>query len=296
MTALPKPATPVHSIFRLLLLVTLALFTDGAQSQASPQPNQLADLLALYNAHAELPLPALNSADLRELSKGETVLLRDRTPLAADDEEGDDQIRATGFKLFAKPRRQIWVSTLYKDPEAAGGLKEHIFSMGERGGYTLYQYLELPWPIRDRHWTIEVSKYARLAEQTEQRVWEHGWRLAPTGKKLAQQIVDENIIPSISRKEMDRAIYLPVNRGGWIAIEVDAKHTLLIAHTTTVMSGWIPNRFVAVYTTRTLDKMIRAIDDYADQVTLQYDHRRFPVFTGDGVLIQRGCVAEKLDC
>ena len=274
----------------LLGSVWPGVLAHGAPPTEDTDPSQIESLLSLYNHHTDLPLPVLAGEQLVDLLAGKTILIRDRTKLENGGGEKEDRIRATGYRLFNKPRLQVWVSTLYKAPSGEQTLKERLLHLGDQGDYTLYQYLELPWPIRDRHWTIDISKATQLAARTDGVIWEHHWRLSEDGQKRGLQAINTPPALELDADDLAKAVYLPINRGGWVAIRVSEHSTLLVAHVTTVMSGWIPDRFVAIYTTRTLNKMMSAIGEYTERVNDQYDHRRFPVFSGTGELILKTCL------
>ena len=266
----------------------LALPVDAAQRVSV---KRISALLDGYNTHSEAALPTLDADQLDDLVAERVVLVRDRRPLEDSEGEVDDRVRATGFRLFRKPRVTVWISTLYKPPGVATRLHERTVSMGANGDFTLYQYMAMPWPIRDRHWTIDISKDTDLAAATGDDIWEHRWQLADNGLKRGQEVIKRPPRLELDPDELAGAVYLPLNRGGWIAFRVDDEHTLLVGHVTTVMSGWIPDRFVAMYSSRTLNRIMQAIEQYTDRVAEEYDHVSYPVFSGGGELIRSRRVA-----
>jgi len=261
---------------RTLSLLAGLFLVSSVNAQVVQQ--QLIELIALYNDHQALKLPLPDSQALTELTTGGVVILSERV---SNSPEQDDQIRVVGYRLYQRPRTIVWVAALYKPLNPNGRIIEHI-TAGEAGGYELYQYLPVPWPIKDRHWTITVDKAVALAVSTGDKIWEHHWRLTPNGELRMRRMVAQGLLPRLDEKRFKQAVYLPRNQGGWTAFKVNDNLTLLASHVSTVLSGWIPDSFVAAYTRRRVDTMMGEIDRFAATVHRSYDPEHFLVFSGSG--------------
>ena len=258
-----------------VLLVGLCLsFTAGGQDL---QP-RIVELIELYNTHQAVALPLPDNDALTELVDGGIVMVSERIKNSAAE---DDRIRVVGYRLYERPRTTVWVSALFKQLDPDAHIIEHL-TPGEAGGYRLYQYLPLPWPIKDRHWAITVDKAITLAQATADQIWEHRWDLTPDGESSAYNLVAQGLIPRLDKDRFRKAVYLPRNQGGWTAFRVTDDVTLLSSHVSTVLSGWIPDSFVAAYTRRRVDSMMGQIEESAANVHEFYNPKQFAVFTGSG--------------
>jgi len=258
-----------------MLLAGLFL-ASSASAQILQQ--RVVELIELYNDQQDLGLPLPNADALTELTNGEIITLSERVTNSAEE---DDRIRVVGYRLYQRPRTIVWVSALYKPLNPDGHIIEHL-TPGDAGGYRLYQYLPVPWPIKDRHWAISVEKDLTLAQSTGNQIWEHHWKLTPNGKSRMRSMVAQGLIPRLDEERFAKAVYLPRNQGGWTAFKVTDDVTLLASHVSTVLSGWIPDSFVAAYTRRRVDSMMAEIDRFAAVIDQSYDPKHFLVFSGSG--------------
>jgi hypothetical protein len=259
----------------LTLFAGLMLFSSAGGQDLQ---QRVVDLIELYNEHQALALPLPDVKALTELISGGNITLSDRIRSTGGE---DDQIRVVGYRLYQRPRTVVWVSALYKQLNPDGYIIEH-FTPGEAGSYRLYQYLPMPWPIKDRHWTISVDKALGMAQSTQDQIWEHHWKLTPNGKSRMHSLVAKGLIPRLDEKQFLKAVYLPRNQGGWTVFEVTEDVTLLASHVSTVLSGWIPDGFIAAYTRRRVDNMMSEIDRFAATIDRSYDAEHFLVFSGSG--------------
>lgn len=245
---------------------------------------EIAGALARYNRHADMPLPVPPADGLEALAEGRVVDLRERQPLASSDGESADRIRVVGYRLIERPRLLVWLAALDLGTEHTDRITEHLVAVDAAGGSVWYQHLRLPWPLRDRHWVIRNYKAVELTAASDGMIWEHAWRLEEAGDELAADLLQAGRVDGLDERTQDRAIYLPVNRGGWAMLAVGPRSTLVAAHVITVLGGWIPDGLVARLTSRQLERMLDNLEPRSYEVHEEYD-ASYPVFRGDGRLI-----------
>lgn len=243
----------------------------------------LANLFEFYNEQTELPLPSLSSEQIERLADGKAVHLIERDPRPGSPGETVD--RVVGMRVIPLPREQVWIAAL--DPDVPISDLFHDVRLDEDGkGYSRWWvYLDLPWPLADRHWVADLWKNRDLSASAGGYVWEHRWDLAADGEAMAEDYVKAGGVPDIQASDLEAAIYLPVNRGGLVAAQLDEGHTLLIYNLSTVVGGFIPDRVVRAFSRQEVGRFLRDVELRAAEVLAHYtdDHER--VFDGDGMPI-----------
>ncbi len=247
-----------------------ALLVTLVASAATPADVQGA--LKTLNQHAVYPLAALSEADLSKLTAGKVVKIRETA--AADEPQ-----RAIGMILTPHSRDAVWVAARTEEGSYASMSNLVLPHPGE--GERWYQHMNVPFPFTDRHWVIDVWDNASLADGP---CWEHPWRLAPDGYDAARAAVVAGKVDSLSKKEFDGALKVPVNNGAWVACQVGGE-TLLVFHAQSVVGGSVPDRLVVDFTMMTLGKLMRGVEGRAATARTWY---RGDVDGGDGVPIVLG--------
>lgn len=271
--------------FLALWLCVAAIPAARADDSAADQARVVAALDA-YNAHAEMPLSVPAGADLAALVDGSVVKLRRRTRIEQASGGTADRIRIVGYRVIDRPRLLVWLAALNIDTRHSKRLTEHLVQFDDSGGSVWYQYLNLPWPLKNRHWIIRNHKSTALTAATGGLVWEHAWQLDEGGLPAALDMLGDGEVEGLDERDGRRAIYLPVNRGGWAMFELGRDRTLVAIHVMTVMGGWIPDKLVANMASDQLEDMLDKLEPRADAVSERYDER-YPIFTGDATRITR---------
>lgn len=183
---------------------------------------------------------------------------------------------ARGVGLLACSRAEAWLAVTDDHPvDVVAGLTQ----VAVRGAWAteklLYQRLDLPWPFIDRHWVLHSVNNHALAQAAG--VWERAWDSDPTALGGARALTDA--------AAFDAALPVPVNRGSWLLVTVDATHTLGVYTAEADLGGGVPASAAEAYTAATLDDLFRST--LADAIDLR--HRYGPGCTaqpgGDGVVI-----------
>ena len=152
-----------------------------------------------------------------------------------------------------------------------------------------YQHVNLPWPIRDRHWVILCEKNPRVAEASDGLVWEHYWSLVDDGESWWRAASEDGRINGLDENTLEASIYLAENRGAWIMLEVDAERTLVIGYFDGDLGGRIPKSVVRRFSYPQLEKGLQLIADVSVDIHQRYDEDR-PVHDGFGDPIDKRAV------
>ncbi len=244
---------------------------------AQPPSTSILQALAAFNGHARFPLPSLTSAQLDRLEAGKVVKIRQ-----VSEEDGAPQ-RAIGLLRSSQPAWGLWLSARDVHFTAIDELTEVQLTPSGQWPAQWYQYLDLPRPISDRHWVVDVTDTHLLAQATG--AWEHAWVLAQDGPRLGLAAVAASRVPGVDQDRAADAIYTPRNDGAWLVIDLGDGTTLLGYHVTSVIGGAIPDKLVADYTLLTLGKLLKGVEERTPTVIEHYDAAHEPIEGGDGVPI-----------
>lgn len=248
-----------------------------AFSKAPVDPAQISTRLLQFNEHAKYPLPKLDEGQLQRLTEGKIVKLRENSSLP------DAPQRVLGFIVVDQPRAKTWLATRDAHFSSLDSFTEVPLTPADQQKVLWYQFFDVPKPFADRHWLITVEDNHDMAKNTNGIAWEHPWDITPDGLKLVQEAVNAGRVPGVSKEQVDQAIYVTVNNGAWIAIELSDERTLLGFHATSVIGGRIPDGMVANFAMWSLGSALTKIVDRTAQVYEHYDAAHQRVLGGDGV-------------
>ena len=242
--------------------------------------------LARYGALAAQPLPAPSAEQLAAIAAGETLSLRQYIDVPGADNNAQQRILVAGYQFVPRPRLLVWLATLEVNAAHSRALTEHLLQVDGMGGATWYQHLNLPWPLRNRHWMIRSRKDLSVAAGSDGQIWEHRWQLVADGRARAAELLAAAAVEGLSARDGQRAIYLTLNRGAWTMIDLGDDTTLVITHALAAMGGWIPDEWVAGFVARQLREVLQNLRARADLIHAHYGAEP-PVYDGDGRPIDR---------
>ena len=231
---------------------------------------KIPDLLAEYSRLSGIHVPEPDSEDIDKLLDGKAVVSSSREA----DVERDGEVETMGLlgiQLVDAPRLLVWLSLLGGSGQSDDRVITAMLSRGPGNAYSRYQYVNLPWPIRDRHWVIFCEKNLALAEATGGVIWEHRWSLHENGEQLLQTAFDDGRIPRIDDRTLNRSVYLPANRGTWGLIDLGDNQTLIVAFYDADLGGRLPGGLVRSFTIRQLRKYLETTREQTDYVLQFYD-------------------------
>lgn len=271
-------------------VIAVLLGTVLAVAAARAEPNAIASLLQEYQRQSGIPVAGLDARSLAQLRDGDVVYRKVSVTHARSIDRDTTTLRIIGYRLIDKPRETLWLAALAYDAGYSHRLTEHLVANNGDGGARWYQHVNMPWPLRNRHWMIETGKDVSLAQDTGDRIWEHYWHLVDNTQSRIDALLAQPGVPGVDASAGDKTILLPLNNGAWVMGELGLERTLVILHATMDMGGIIPDRLVASYTSRQLKSMLGKIEHDADTVWQHYNER-YMIYRGDGTVIKPALTA-----
>jgi len=246
----------------------------AAASAATPA--ELRDAITEFNAGAVFSLPVLSEAQLSELSSGRVVSMLTRGASV-------ETWRAIGLIVSPSSQRAVWLSCQDLHFSNAERVIEHrVAGSAASDKASWYGHLDLPMPVSDRHWVVDVWNNHSLSQKTGGRMWEHPWRLNPDGISLMRPVVERGEVAGLALAAFDHAIYTPVNNGAWVAITLPDGETLVAYHGATDIGGTVPGKMVAQFSVSGMQSMLERVSSRAAEVPAHYRSGHAPVLGGDG--------------
>jgi len=159
---------------------------------------------------------------------------------------------------------------------------------GKKDKLRWYGHIDLPWPLSNRHWVVDVWNNHELAQKTNDTCWEHPWKKVENGLSEVTPLIKNNALPSISLDDLEEAIYTPYNQGATATISFKKDNindgTLIIYHATTVIGGDIPESLILQLSYAGLDKFLKDLEQRpAQTVSSHYTSGHKPIYSGAGV-------------
>lgn len=285
--------------------VALACLLLAVSAGAAPGTTEhtVPALLDLYSRHSAFGLPAISSAEIAALESGDAIVKVSGAPAPpgsattagtdtdtdtdTDNDNDNDEIVAVGvygLQVVAAPRLLIWLTVMGGNDERDERLTTAMLSRGDAGSYLRYQHINLPWPVRDRHWVIYCEKNPQIALDSDGVIWEHRWSLAENGGSLLNAAFAQGRIAGLSVDDLSESIYLPENQGAWAMLPLDANRTLVIAYLDADLGGRFPAAVVRRFTRSNLKAGLASLRDLSSRVHLNYASER-PIHNGFGNLV-----------
>ena len=269
---------------RALATLVLALLPFCGAAATADRLDTISHLLRDYQLESGVPVADLDRRSLSRLAQGETLQRKVKVTRSSAGGNDTTTVRIIGYRLIDKPRERLWLAALAFDAGFSERLTEHLVRTHEDGGASWYQHVDMPWPLRDRHWLIRTGKGVALAERMDDRIWEHHWRLEPDAESRIAGLLGQTEIPGLDPKRASKAVQLPLNNGAWVMATLDDTQTLVVVHATMDMGGIVPDVLVNRYTKKQLQSMLERIELQADTALELYDSD-YIIYRGDGTAI-----------
>lgn len=239
----------------LCLLLGLALAAPpSADALKQAWEAQLPDLGRLSPLPVSLPDDAFG-----KLAAGQVARSRQDLP-------GAD--RVIGALWTPVDRDALWVAILDDQHfDLVSGLVEEQLPGTGALRKVLYQHLDLPWPVEDRQWVIDLKSNTALATATGGAVWERAWTKA-----------DDALAPHPD----PAALWTTVNEGGFLLVDA-AGGTLMIYHVRTEIGGSVPDEATSRWAWSSLEDLLRGVVSRASKVPPHYVAGHAPLYRPDGV-------------
>lgn len=276
---------PVQALALRAALAVLALGQFGPTRAESPPGDshlveQIPKLLEQYSQQGDFQLPSLSVTELDALTAGEAVVALYRDPTITPTEQLDTQ-RLVGWQVVNAPRLLVWLSILGGSEESSARLNHAVLLRRTAGAYVSYHHMDLPWPFKDRQWTLLCEQNLSLAEDSHDVIWEHRWSLLPRDDALLEGAYKRGLMPGLTRRALDDSVYLRANRGAWILFDLGAAGTLVAASMDVDFGGHIPDTIVRTFAKHQLRTFLESLGalrgrHYAEN-PMVHDGRGLPI-------------------
>ena len=242
---------------------------DDAQLHSAPHAN-IPFLLQQVSADGDAAPEALSTDELELLLGGEPVIkLPVKTAGDADDKVGE--IGVFGLQIVDAPRLLVWLTVMGAASDPDVRLTRAYLSRLPQGAYVRYQHINLPWPIRDRHWVILCEKNLDLADSSDGRIWQHRWALHEHGPQLLLDAYADGRIKGLTQQDLDKSVYIPANRGAWTLADLGGEKTLVIGYFDAAFGGLLPKLLVRGFVRHQMRAGLKLIQDLTEHVHRDYD-------------------------
>ncbi|NNE44514.1 MAG: hypothetical protein HKN12_09910 [Gemmatimonadetes bacterium] len=288
----------MFKVVTALCLSTLVLAAPAAAGEGVPKAfgGEVADLVTLaireYNELTEFQLPELDEELMEELLAGKVARTRWKQPVPSvepvpegqevDEDDVKTRQRVVAMYLIKRPRDHVWVAALDPNNVPSDKVREVRLSRDGSGDSRWYQLMDLPWPVKNRHWVIDVKKREHVAAATDGRAWEQTWHLVEDGEPIAYEATKAGRSKEISYDDAKGAKYLDANTGAWAMFELTPDLTLLTYQLTVVLGGLLPEGLTARFAMGELESLCFKIEEHAYQIPQIYVDGYETVYGGDG--------------
>lgn len=216
--------------------------------------------------NATFPPPAFDARVWEEVAAGKVA----RRTIQGD------PATVLGVGVLDTTREEAWLSIT--DDRLSAEI-ESLTEVALQGAWAapkrLYQRLDLPWPINDRHWVIALSNNAPLAQASG--VWERAWTLR--GDLLA------DARGRTDAERFDASETVDVNEGGWLLVPLEDGDTLAVYQARATLGGAIPDGAVDSYTRSSMTGLFAGVERNAAKVRARYGAGCTPQPGADGAPI-----------
>jgi len=255
----------------MLVLTTLQVLLALAMN-ATAEPQSTVDLRArlaeIDAAGLTNYLAGLTTENLQSLQAGKSVV---RIVNEADAQNSG--VGVVGLKVVQAPQTLIWLGLITDSDELDGRFSHAILNRETHSRIVRYQHINLPWPLKDRHWVIEASSNLDIAHASNGQIWERRWQLHDSGQLLIQPAVANGTITAPAEERINNSIYLPANRGSWIVMRLTDNQSLVLAFLDVRLGGIIADGLVRRFGKRELRASLRALSDISARVPDRYDSK-----------------------
>jgi hypothetical protein len=248
-----------------LWLACFGLFVAQAAPTAEALQAAWQAVAGAVSAGARFPLTPRPS-DLATVAAGGVA----RRRLA--DPQGD---RAMGVGWSPYSQAALWVGIIDDQHfTLVKGLREQQLPGTTLTRKLLFQHLDLPWPLSDRQWVIELRNNEPLWRSTGGAAWERYWTLAD-----AALAIDPN----------PEGVWLPACEGAWLLVDTHPG-TLVVYQARTEIGGIVSPDVATTWALTTVESLMKAALGRASAIPGHYGATHAPIAAPDGRALQEGDV------
>ena len=270
-------------------LSTVSMGLAGVATGAALQP-QVARAAALTDAdlmrvlgqwknNAALPVPMLTQKERATLLSGK-IMKRWLGP------RGDAPVGAMAMVIADYSQAEVWLGSAEGSHMSGESVEDKhiVYNLPKIGNemFYWYGYVRLPMPFSNRHFVLRTLVNTGLSDATGGVCWERTWTLQKDGVATVRPFVEAGKIKGLTLEQFDKAIYLPANMGGWLALQLPNGQTLFGYHASSSLGGEIPDKLVNRYVMLTLGDIVDEVIRNASGVRAHYVGSHKPVQSGAG--------------
>lgn len=273
---------PVRAIGLRAALLVLAMGPFSAPRAETPPfdvnlVERIPQLLEQYSRAGDFALPGLSPTELATVAAGESVVAPFREPSTHQ----VDAMQIVGWRVVAAPRLLVWLSILDGGEVSSARLHHAVLQQRAAGAYVSYHHMTLPWPFKDRQWTLLCDKNLSLADDSQGVIWEHRWTLLPRDDALLDTAYQNGLVPGLTRQVVDDSVYLRANRGAWILFALGPAGTLVAATMDVDFGGHLPGALVRSFAKHQLRTFLESLSALRgtryDGMPMIHDGRGLPI-------------------
>ena len=251
---------------------------------AAPDSAAIKETIKTYNQHSQFKIPQLSGVQRKKLLQGDVIKIVDK----GKDSEGNIKAgKAMAYYISSLPKPQLWLAFQDSHFQVQENTIEYRFKSDGIDKMTWYGFLDLPWPMSDRHWVVDVWTNHSLAKKTNNKMWEHPWILKNNGVAEFQSYIDAGTLKKVTPKMYSEAIYLPACEGLWAMMDI-GDDTLIVYSATATVGGSIPEGLMMKLLMSSLTSFIKDGETRAkNKVPKHYQGNHPTMYGGDGRAISK---------
>ncbi|HCH63886.1 MAG TPA: hypothetical protein DFR83_13855 [Deltaproteobacteria bacterium] len=249
-----------------------------ARAAALTDP-ELMKVLGQWKNNAALPVPMLTQKERAQLLEGK-IMKRWLGP------RGGAPVGALVMVISDFSQAEIWLGSAEGHHIKGDSVesKHIVYNLPKTGNEMFYWYghLRMPMPFTNRHFVLRTMVNKSLVDATGGTCWERTWKLQEDGLAVVRPLVEAGKIPDLTVAQFDKAIYLPANLGGWLALQLPNGQTLFGYHASSSLGGEIPDKLVNRYVMLTLGDIVDEVLQGARMMRTHYVSGHEPIQSGSG--------------
>jgi len=241
--------------------------------------SEINSAITTFNQYSQSEIPLLSPKELTDLTAGKLIKRIDSGKTATQ------PTRAIAYVLSSHSQEDLWLASQDQHLVTQNQVEYLLLERNKQDQTLWYAFMDLPWPIDDRHWATSSSNNHHLAKETKGQMWEHSWELEDNWKNYTSTInlaIEKKLVGAVTVEMISNAIYLPESQGAWVIIGL-SNSTLMIYHSTANAGGYIPTDILLSFLLRSLDDLFSGVEYNAQNtINKHYNTAHYPIYNGYG--------------
>jgi hypothetical protein len=216
----------------------------------------------------------ITESDWEDVSTGEVVVRR--LPQIS----GPD--RVLGLSFVDESPSAVWIAII-DNPHLhlSAELLDHTMAGSSPERKLLYQLLNLPFPLSNRCWIIEISSNNDVYEGSGGSIWRREWRGVENGPASLYDL------PLDLQRQALAAVYTPVNEGSWTLLSID-DGVIVVYDVRADTAGNLPSGLVDRFAQDNVERTLSRLNDIAADSESHYgEEGHYTIFTPNHEPLER---------